>query len=442
LYKQFIFVGLQLHRLTIQLMSEKVVHVQQFFLLTFQKDRGTIYVRKCRCFLIMILFGVYMYYQDQTRFYCTIMRGGTSKGIFLKENDLPQDPVLRDKVILAIFGSPDKRQIDGLGGADMLTSKLAIISGPTREDADVDYVFGQVEIEKKIIHYDGLCGNISSAVGPYAIEEGLVKAVEPVTKVRVHSRNSRQIFIAEVPVKDGKPLATGDYEIAGVPGTGAKIRIDMASTAGSRTGKALPTGNAVDKVDIPGFGPLDLSLFDVVNPCIFVRAADIGKRGDEKPAETDNDKDFLDLVTKIRIAGARTMGLENWTPEQPLPFVVFVSSPKDYTDHLTGKLVRSGETDFLARMIWLGKMHRTYAGSVSCVTGFAAMVPGSVVNEAAKPKDSQITIRIGHPAGVIEVEAEIERDAGGEIKAKRVTYGRSARRIMDGYVYVPHTVFG
>jgi 2-methylaconitate cis-trans-isomerase PrpF len=328
-----------------------------------------------------------------------------------------------------------------LGGADMLTSKLALISAPTIEGADVDYVFGQVEIEKALIHYDGLCGNISSAVGPYAIEEGLVKAVEPVTKVRVHSRNSRQIFIAEVPVKGGKPLATGDYAIAGVPGTGAKIQIDMAATAGSRTGKALPTGNSVDKLGIPGFGPLDASLFDLVNPCIFVRAADVGRRGDEKPSDVDNDKAFMELINKIRVAGVKAMGIKDWVEEQPLPFVVLVSSPKDYTDHLTGKPIKSAEADFLARMIWLGKMHQTYAGSVSCVTGFAAVVPGSVVHEAAKPKEGQIVIRIGHPAGIIEVEAEIERNAKGEIIPKRVTYGRSARRIMDGYVYIPHTVF-
>jgi 2-methylaconitate cis-trans-isomerase PrpF len=215
----------------------------------------------------------------------------------------------------------------------------------------------------------------------------------------------------------------------------------MAATAGSRTGKVLPTGNPVDKVDIPGFGPLEVSLLDLVNPCIFVRAADIGRRGDEKPSELDDDKIFMELVDKIRTAAVKVMGLKDWAVQQPLPFVVFVSSPRDYTDHLTGKLIKGTDTDFLARMIWLGKMHQTFAGSVSCVTGFAAVVPGSLVNEAAKPRAGQIAVRIGHPAGVIEVEAEIERGTGGEIGAKRVTYGRSARRIMDGYVYVPHTVF-
>jgi 2-methylaconitate cis-trans-isomerase PrpF len=369
------------------------------------------------------------------------MRGGTSKGVFLKENDLPQDPVLRDKVILSIFGSPDKRQIDGLGGADMLTSKLALISAPTKEGADVDYVFGQVDIEKPVIHYDGLCGNISSAVGPYAIEEGFVRAVAPVTRVRVHSRNTSQIFIAEVPVKDGKPLATGDYEIAAVPGRGAKIQIDMAATAGSRTGKALPTGKAVDTLDIPGFGKLEASLLDLVNPCIFVRAADVGMKGDEKPVDVDGNREFMELIDKIRVAAVEAMGFsKDWAPQNPVPFVIFVSPPRDYTDHLTGRQITAADADFLARMIMLGKMHQTYAGSVSCVTGFAAVVPGSLVNQAANPKAGQMVIRIGHPAGVIEVEAEAET-SGGEIRAKRVTYGRSARRIMDGYVYVPRTVF-
>jgi 2-methylaconitate cis-trans-isomerase PrpF len=209
---------------------------------------------------------------EMKRIYTTIMRGGTSKGIFLKENDLPQDPALRDKAILSIFGSPDPRQIDGLGGAEILTSKLAIIGPPSRSDADVDFTFGQVEVNEPVIHYDGLCGNISSAVGPYAIEEGFVKAVEPVTKVRVHSKNTHQIFIAEVPVIDGKPEINGDYQLDGVPGTGAKIEIDMVGTVGSRTGKLLPTGNPIDKIKIDGFGEIEVTMVDVANPCIFVRA--------------------------------------------------------------------------------------------------------------------------------------------------------------------------
>jgi len=376
---------------------------------------------------------------ESEKVYCVIMRCGTSKGIFLNENDLPQDPVLRDKVILSIFGSPDARQIDGLGGAEMLTSKLGIVSSTSRPDADVEFAFGQVEIKEPVIYYDGLCGNIASGVGTYAIEEGLVKAVEPVTAVRIYSRNTNQVYITEVPVKDGRPLVAGDYEVAGVPGTGAQIQVDMAGTVGSRTGKLLPTGNPVDKIDVEGFGALDVSLLDVVNPCIFVRASDIGMRGDEKPTDVDGNESFMKLIDNIRIAACAKMNLTDWELKNPVPFVVFASPSRDYTDHLTGKTILASETDFLVRMIILRKMHQTYAGSVSCVTGMAGVVPGTVVHEMAKKADGQKMIRLGHPAGVIDVEAECDSTPEGII-ARRVTYSRTARRIMEGYVYVPNYV--
>jgi 2-methylaconitate cis-trans-isomerase PrpF len=369
------------------------------------------------------------------------MRCGTSRGIYLNENDLPQDPVLRDKVILSIFGSPDPRQIDGLGGAEMLTSKLALIAAPSVPDADVDFSFGQVGIESPDIHYDGICGNIASGVGTYAIEEGLVRAVEPVTRVRVFSRNTNQIYVTEVPVKDGRPLVGGDYEIAGVPGTGARIQVDMAGTVGSRTGRLLPTGNPIDRLEIKDFGPLDVSLLDVVNPCIFVRASDIGMRGDEKPSDVNGNEKFMDLIDNIRIASCEKMKLTDWEVKNPTPFVVFVAPPKDYTDHLTGKQINADEVDFLARMIILRKMHQTYAGSVSCVTGMAGVVPGTVVYEMEAPVDERKIVRLGHPAGIIDVEAECDVTPDG-VTARRVTYSRTARRIMEGYVYVPNHVFG
>lgn len=377
---------------------------------------------------------------ESTKIPCVIMRCGTSKGIFLNENDLPQNPELRDKVILSVFGSPDPRQIDGLGGAEILTSKLCLIAPPSGPDADVDFSFGQVEINEPVIHYDGLCGNCASGVGTYAIEEGLVRAVEPVTRVRILSKNTNQIYITEVPVRDGRPLVNGDYEVAGVPGTGAQVQIDMAGTVGSRTGKLLPTGNPADRLSIDGFGPLDVSLLDVVNPCIFVRAADIGMKGDERPSDVDGDEKFMNLIDNIRIAAVARMGLKDWKIKNPTPFVVFVSPPADYTDHLTGKEINKEDVDFLARMIILRKMHQTYAGSVSCVTGMAGVVPGTVVYEVAKPADGQKIIRLGHPAGVIDVEAECEVTPDG-VTAKRVTYSRTVRRIMEGFVYVPNRVF-
>jgi 2-methylaconitate cis-trans-isomerase PrpF len=373
--------------------------------------------------------------QESLRIYATVMRGGTSKGVFLKESDLPQDPVLRDRAVLAIFGSPDPRQIDGLGGADVLTSKVALIGPPSRPDADVDYTFGQVEIEQSVIHYDGLCGNISAAVGPYAIEEGFVRCVEPVTRVRVHSTNTRQIFYADVPVLDGRPKVAGDYRVDGVPGTGAKIDIDMSGTVGSRTGKLLPTGRPVDSIKLDRGAEIAVSILDVVNPCIFVRAEDLGLRGDETPKEMAGLTDALQLVEEIRGRGVELMGLRGWEPRHPIPFLVFVSPARDYVNALTGEAVSGSDVDFLARMILLGEMHKTYAGSVTCVTGAAAAISGSVVNETA-PLTVPENVRIGHPGGIVSASVELQQQ-GQEYVAKRVAYGRTARRIMDGYVYVP-----
>jgi 2-methylaconitate cis-trans-isomerase PrpF len=368
------------------------------------------------------------------------MRCGTSKGIFLHANHLPQDPVLRDKAILAIFGSPDKRQIDGLGGAEPLTSKLALIDAPSREDADVDYKFGQVEIEKAYIHYDGLCGNISSGIGTFAIEEGLVKGVEPITKVRVHSVNTQQVYVIEVPVKDGLPAVLGDYEVPGVPGTGAKLTIDMAGTVASFRRGLFPSGNKKDVMDIPGLGTVTVSIVDVVNPVAFINAADLGLKGDE--LSKDISPETYGFIQQIRSNVSKLIGMEGWDEAEiksPVPFLAFVSPSKDVVNHLTGEIIKAEDQDFLARAIFLGGVHQTYPGSVSCVTGSAAKLPGTVVNEISKNAVPGI-VRIGHPAGVVEVESEVALDADGKDIVTRVTYGRTARRLMDGIAYVPRNV--
>jgi len=364
------------------------------------------------------------------------MRGGTSKGGYFLADDLPADPAERDAFLLRVMGSPDPRQIDGLGGADILTSKLALIGPPSRPDADVDYTFGQVEVEQAVIHYDGLCGNISSAVGTYAIEEAFVKPVEPITRVRIYSRNTQQIYYIDVPVVDGRPRVSGNYKVDGVPGTGAKLDVDMSETVGSRTGKLLPTGNPVDQVTLDNGKQVSVTMIDVVNPTIFARADELGLRGDESPREWTVRKDALALVEEIRAKCVAIMGLDGWEARHPVPFLTFVSSPSDYTNTLTGETVSANDVDFLARMIILGEMHKTFAGSVTCVTGVAAVVEGSVVNQVATLTPGQSDIRIGHPGGVVTASAEVEKTPDGFV-AKRVCYGRTARRIMDGYVYVP-----
>ena len=366
-----------------------------------------------------------------------IYRCGTSKGIFLHENDLPQDKKLRDKVILAIFGSPDPRQIDGLGGADVLTSKLAIIGPSDHPGADVDYTFGQVDINTPYISYSGLCGNISSGVAPFAIEEGLVRAVEPVTTVRVYNTNTGQIFVTRVPVRDGAPTILGDYVVPGVPGTGAKLSIDMVGTVGSFGKGLLPTGHTKDVLHVPGVGDIEGSLVDVVNPCFFCRADAIGLRGDEvKPSDFAEGK--LEELETIRKEVFQLLG-KPYNPHDAIPFLAFVTEPMDYVNHLDGSVIHKEDADFLSRVFFMGGIHKTYPGSISCCTGAAAVIPGTVLFDIrGKRADSEVLI--GHPGGVIDVDAVCRTDSGEPV-IEHVSYARTARRIMEGVCYVPVRVF-
>ena len=374
------------------------------------------------------------------RIRCAILRGGTSKGMFLMENDLPADKAARDKTILKVFGSPDVRQIDGLGGADPLTSKLAVIGPPSRPDADVDYTFGQVSINNPYIDYSGNCGNISSAVGPFAIDEGLVRAGESMTTVRIHNTNTGKMIIAEVPTVNGKAAVLGDCVCEGVPGTGAKIMLDFSGTAGAVTGKLLPTGSPRDVLDIPGFGSLTASLVDCANPMVFVRAKDIGLTGTETPQQVNGNPELLKLLEKIRGTAAVMMGmagdLDDALKRVPaFPMIAFVSPPADYNDFATGRLVKAGEIDFVSRLMFMQVMHKAYAGTGTVCTGAAAMIPGTVVNEQVDNALSKSLLRIGHPSGVIDIEVAAQAK-DGQVTLQRAAISRTARRIMDGYVYV------
>ncbi len=381
-----------------------------------------------------------MYRPEAERIPCVIMRGGTSKGIYLVGNHLPSDPETRDRVILSIFGSPDKRQIDGLGGADPLTSKLAIVDRSERGDADVDYTFGQVEINRACVDYSSNCGNISSGVGPFAIEQGMVKAVEPVTRVRIYNTNTKKVFEAYVPVKDGRPCYAGDFKIDGVPGTGARIGINMAGTIGAKTGSLLPTGNPRDIIEVDGFGRLEVSMFDAGSPMVFVRAADIGLKGTESPQEIDSDPKMLELLENIRCTASVIMGIasDRQTARESIravPMVAFVSPARDYYSHIDGRLVEKSSIDFVSRDMFMGIMHKTYSGTASVCTVCAAATKGSLVSEAIGHPIENGKVRIGHPGGVIEGEVEV---TDGRIT--KAVYGRTARRIMEGYVYVPREI--
>jgi len=378
---------------------------------------------------------------EQIKTPVVIMRAGTSKGVFIKEENLPKDQKERDELILKIFGSPDIRQIDGLGGADPLTSKLAIIGPPTREDADVDYTFGQVSYTEPLIDYSGNCGNISAGVGPFAIDEGLVKVEEPYTTVRVHNTNTGKILIERVEVVNGKAKVKGDYSIAGVPGTGSEITIDFSDTAGSATGKLLPTGNAIDKIEVTGYGEIEASLVDAANPVVFVRAKDLNLTGIETPAQINANKEMLATLEEIRGKAAVMMGLvsdwKNAVKEAPaFPMIAFISPAQDYVDFTKGKEIKESDVDFVSRLMFMQVMHKTYAGTATICTGAAARIEGTIVNEAmkAKGRGENSVLRIGHPAGVITVDAAAKFE-DGVWKLEKAAISRTARRIMDGYCY-------
>jgi len=380
---------------------------------------------------------------EQKKIRTVIMRAGTSKGIFLREEDLPKNKEERDKLILRIFGSPDIRQIDGLGGAEPLTSKLAIIGPSSRPDADVDYTFGQVSYVAPIIDYSGNCGNISSGVGPFAVDEGLVKVEEPYTAVRVHNTNTGKILVERVPVSGNKAKVIGDFAIDGVPGTGAEIKIDFSDTAGAKTGKLLPTGNVINQIDVTGFKKLDVSIVDAANPVVFVNAKDLGLTGIETPGEIDGDKKMLDILEEIRGKAAQMIGMvDSWgkaleqTPA--FPMIAFVSPAADYTGFSTGSKISRGNIDFVSRLMFMQVMHKTYAGTGTICTGAAARIEGSIVNKVMceKNKGKTSVLTIGHPAGTIKIDVEAKKE-GNEYMLTRAVISRTARRLMDGFSYIP-----
>lgn len=376
---------------------------------------------------------------------CSIIRGGTSKGVYLKESDLPRDAEARDQTILGIFGSPDKRQINGLGGADPLTSKVCVVGPPPqdRPDCHLTYTFGQVEIDEPYVDYHSLCGNLTAGVGAFALWENMVRASDPITEVRIYNTNIKSLIIAEVPVSaDGQPLEKGDYTVPGVPGTGAEITLNMADTAGGATDRLLPTGNPVERLSIPEFGEIEASLVDIGNAHVFIRAQDVGLKGSETAAEIDANIDLTALLERIRGAGAVAMGLlddvaQSKAQSPATPLLAMISPPQDYQNVLGDTVVCADEVDFVSRLMFMQQMHKTYAGTSTVCTGVASKLAGTIVYEAARPETQGLErVRIGHPAGVIETQARVTL-VGNEYQVERATLGRTARRIMDGQVYLP-----
>ena len=385
-------------------------------------------------------------YKPNKKIPCVYMRGGTSKAVFFHDEDLPKDVAERDKVILSAFGSPDRRQIDGMGGANTSTSKVAVIKKSDRPGIDVDYDFGQVDVNAPIVGKTMNCGNISSAVGPYAIDEGLVEAVEPMTEVHIFNTNTQKEIIEQVPVKDGRAVTEGDFAIDGVPGTAAKVTLKFVAPQGAASGKLLPTGHVKDTIEIEG-KTYEYSFVDAANPVIFVHPEDFGVKGTEIPSEFNalpNCKEICRILEIIRGTGAITIGFAKDLEDarvnsQTLPKIAFATRPVDYTAG-SGKAIGKDQIDIVGRLFSVGmKMIDAYMGTGAICTVTAANTPGTIVNEIAKEtlKTDRIEhLRIGHPWGIMDAYADLKINEDGTHEVLSGNLDRTARRIMEGYVYV------
>ncbi len=360
-----------------------------------------------------------------------LMRGGTSKAVFLRGSDLPQDVDERDATILSLFGSPDPRQIDGLGGADLLTSKLAIIDPPTHPEADLDYTFAQVSISEAVVDYDINCGNISAAVGAYAIDEGLVVSVtEPVTVVRIHNTNTDRILLAHVPTRGGRAAVHGSYVVHGVPGSGAPIGLDFGATAGGITGSLFPTGSVLDGL-VTSHGVVPASIVDLANLTVFFAASDVGMVGTEGPADMTDE--MFSRVASVKVAAAEMLGIDG---DGLIPVPAMVAAPASYTAFASGASIDAGDVDLVARVVG-GRppvLHKAYPGTLAACTGAAALISGTAVHSVARHRRSQ-EVRIGHTSGVMPVSARVSTD-GERWSVESAVYNRTARRIAEGTTFV------
>jgi methylitaconate Delta-isomerase len=376
---------------------------------------------------------------------CALLRGGTSRAVFFLENDLPSERAAIEPILLDVLGSPDVRQINGLGGSTSQTSKAALIGPPSRLDADLDYTFAQVSVSEPLVDWGGNCGNISSAVGPFAIDQGLVRAVAPLTTVRIHNTNTGKLIVASVPVDSGRAVSEGDYAIPGVPGRGARIDLDFRDPAGSISGHLLPTGRPLDTVELADGRRFEVSVVDAANPVVFARAADLGLEGTELPHEIEQATDATAVLEEIRGIVAELLGLvtdrRDATRGSPgLPKVGFVAPPLTYVT-TGGSTVDAAEADLSGRLMSMQTAHRSYMVTGAIATAAAACVPGTVVYEAARPDSARphpATLRIAHPYGVMDVvsSAESAGPATREPLIHGVTVGRTARHILDGQVWV------
>ncbi|CAE6696166.1 2-methylaconitate cis-trans isomerase PrpF [Paraburkholderia nemoris] len=392
-----------------------------------------------------------MAHKPQIKIPATYMRGGTSKGVFFRLQDLPEAAQVpgaaRDALLMRVIGSPDPygKQIDGMGGATSSTSKTVIIAKSSRPDHDVDYLFGQVSIDKAFVDWSGNCGNLSAAVGPFAISAGLVDASRipqnGVAIVRIWQANIGKTIIGHVPITDGAVQETGDFELDGVTFPAAEVQLEFMDPAAEEEGASgamFPTGNLVDDLEVPGVGTLKATMINAGIPTIFVEAEAIGYKGTELQDAINSDEKALAMFETIRAHGAVRMGLikniDEIATRQHTPKVAFVAKPADYVAS-SGKRVAASDVDLLVRAMSMGKLHHAMMGTAAVAIGTAAAISGTLVNLAAGG-GARDAVRFGHPSGTLRVGAEA-REEGGAWTVTKAIMSRSARVLMEGWVRVP-----
>jgi 2-methylaconitate isomerase len=383
----------------------------------------------------------------QLRIPAVYMRGGTSKGVFFRAEDLPADPAARDYILMRTIGSPDPygKQIDGMGAATSSTSKIVILSRSKRPDCDVDYLFGQVAIDRPLIDWSGNCGNLTAAVGPFAISAGIVAAPRDGTAtVRIWQANVSKRIIAHVPVRNGEVVEEGEFELDGVTFPSSEIRIEFMEPGGAEDGEEggamFPTGRLVDTIEAPGVGPVEATMINAGNPHVFVPAEALGLSGAEMQDAVNGDAAMLARLESIRARAAVAMGLaasveEASTKRLHTPKIAFVAPARDYVA-ASGKPVSAQDIDLIARIVSMGKLHHAMTGTGAVGIAVAAAIKGTVVHRYVRPGTDPSRIRFGHPSGTLSVGAAAVEE-GGEWKVSKAVMSRSARRLMEGWVLVP-----
>lgn len=376
------------------------------------------------------------------KFPVVYMRGGTSKGCLFHREDLPEDSKEWDEIFLQVMGNPDPKQMDGMGGTVSSNNKIVIIWKSALPNVDIEYLVGQVIVGKKQVDYKSNCGNMTAAVPAYAVEEGMVPIVEPVTTVRMLNKNTDKYINVTVPIdpRTHTFAQEGDCHIAGIDGTAAELKVNFLDPAGAKTGKLLPTGKALDVLEIDG-RKIEATILDVSNPLVLVRAENVGLQGTELPAQVDADKEASALLEKIRGAAAVKMGfardLEDATAHSPaVPKVGFFTAPVSYTD-IAGNRVDAGQMDLCARVISVFKCHKACPLTAASSIAVAAFVQGSIIEKTlGRQPEGRQAIRLGHPSGVMTVYPDLEVREEGNLDVKGVAVQRTARRIMDGTIYI------